>query len=148
MNILADSLGGQLSAEDRTLILNKLDDLRSDSIKYADASDLFRTGQVRIDRIEAPGSLGFEQFQDSIVRDFSIPVDMNNDISTYYLHYHGLFDTLQLSYQREIAQTFDGVRMRIYDIGVNQEISTFDSIQVKCYNSECSNDLTDVFIYF
>ena len=148
MTQLTDSLEGQLSNEARNLIINKLDILREDSIIYAEKYDLFRVGKAKIDWIEAPGSVSFEQFQDSIIRDFSIPVDMNRDTSTYYFYYHDLIDTLQLNYRREITQTLDGVRMRLFDISINQELSTFDSVQIKCYKSECSNDLTNVFVYF
>ena len=148
MTQLSDSLEGQLSNEVRNSIINQLDILREDSIIYAEKYDLFRVGKARIDWIEAPGSIGFEQFQDSIIRDFSIPVDLNRDTSTYYFYYHDLIDTLQLNYKREIVQTFDGVRMRLFDISINQELSTFDSVQIKCYKSECSNDLTNVFLYF
>ena len=145
---LVDSLDTQLSADDRNNILAEVSSLKEDSSKYSEMVKLFKTGMTKINSIEAPGSSGFEQFQDSIIRDFSIPVDMRHDTSTYYFTYHGFSDTLQLYYQREIAQTFDGVRMRINGIGVNKELSTFDSIRVKCYNRDCSNDLTTVFIYF
>lgn len=148
INDLVDSLDTQISADERNNILTKLSSLREDSLKYSEIVKLFRSGMTKITSIEAPGSSGFEQFQDSIIRDFSIPVDMRHDTSTYYFTYHELSDTLQLYYQREITQTFDGVRMKIFGIGVNKELSTFDSIRVKCYNRDCGNDLTTVFIYF
>ena len=146
--MLADSLEGQLSSEVRNKIIGELEKLREDSLRFDEDYNLFRASETKIDAIEAPGSEGFEQFQDSIIRDFSIPVDPNSDSSTYYFHYHDLVDTLQLYYEREIIQNFDGVRMGIRDIRVNEDISTFDSVQVKCYNPECSNDLTYVYVFF
>ncbi|MCG8311009.1 MAG: hypothetical protein MI975_26720 [Cytophagales bacterium] len=145
---LVDSLEGQLSDEAQTAIQNELIRLREDSARFNEDYQLFRVSKAKIDEIEAPGSLGFEQFQDSIVRDFSIPVNMNSDTSTYYFYYHGLTDTLQLYYKRAITQSYEGVRMRLWDIVVNEELSTFDSVRVKCYDRECSNALTHVYLYF
>jgi len=146
---IVDSLNNQLTTEERNILLDQLSILREDSINYNETNQLFLSRKINMNRIEAPGSAaGFEQFQDSIIRDFSIPVDMQHDSSIYYFTYHGLTDTLQLYYQRDIAQTFDGVRMRLSEIGVNEEMSTFDSIRVKCFNTDCSNDLTTVYLYF
>ena len=143
-----DSLSGQLPMDERTLLEEELRLLREDSLQYNEPYNLFKVGKTRIDAVEALGSKGLEQLQDTIIRDFSIPVDMQRDSSTFYFTYHGLIDTLQIYYQREITQTFDGVRMRLKEIEVDKEISTFDSLRIKCYNVECSNDRTTIYIYF
>lgn len=147
--ILSDSLITNITEETRKTFVDELVELRIDSTKYDDAISLYSAGKAGIDQIEALGAEdGFIQFQDSIVRDFSIPVNMSSDTSTYYFSYHELVDTLQVYYQREITQTLDGVRMQLTDIGVNEEMTTFDSIKVKCYNRECGNDLTTIHVYF
>ena len=143
-----DSLSGQLPMDERTLLEEELQLLREDSLQYNEPYNLFKVGKTRIDAVEALGSKGLEQLQDTIIRDFSIPVDMQRDSSTFYFTYHGLIDTLRIYYQREITQTFDGVRMRLKEIEVDKEISTFDSLRIKCYNVECSNDRTTIYIYF
>ena len=148
ISILKDSLSGSISQEDVSKINSLLSLLREDSTKYTEAVSLFRNGRVSIDDISAPGSTGFEQFQDSIFSALYIPVDMENDVSTYYFRFHDIIDTLQLRYQREIVQSLDGVRMRLRKIEVDREITTFDSVRVKCYNVECGNDLTTVYVYF
>lgn len=146
--IFMDSLNSELSAEAKNSIIEELTLLRIDSAKYDGDLSLFQVGRTKMQSITAIGSLGFEQFQDSIIRNFSIPIDMHHDTSTYYFSYHELVDTLQVYYQRDVTQTFDGVRMRISGIGVNEEMSTFDSIRVKCYNRECSNDITAIYVYY
>jgi len=149
MSDLRDSLKNEQLADDqRAIMLSELSKLREDSVNFTEKYDLLRLGKTKIDAVYAPGSKSFEQFQDTLIRDFSIPVDMNHDTSTFYFQYFGFTDTLQIYYQRDVRQTLDGVRMKINGIGVNKEISTFDSIQVKCYKSECSNDLTTIYIYF
>ena len=146
--VFVDSLKTQLGDEDRNEIIDLLSSLREDSAKYGEAVSLFKAGRINISAIEAPGSSGFEQFQDTVMSAFFIPVDMKNDVSTYYFNFHDLVDTLQLNYHREIQQSIDGVRMRLSGIEVNRENSTFDSIRVKCYKADCGNDLTTVYIYF
>ena len=148
ISVYVDSLSGQLSMDERKALEEELELLREDSLLFDESYNLFRIGKTKIDVIEAQGAKDLEQLQDTIIRDFSIPVDMQRDTSTFYFTYHGFIDTLQLSYQRDIVQTFDGVRMKISDIGVNKEISTFDSTRVKCYNVECSNDRTTIYVYF
>lgn len=143
-----DSLSGELSNEDRNALEEELKSLREDSLIFDGSYNLFKVGKTIIDAIEAPGSTGLEQLQDTTIRDFSIPIDMHHDTSTFYFTYHGFIDTLQIFYQREINQTFDGVRMKLSNIGVNKEISTFDSISVKCYNRTCSNDQTTISVYY
>ena len=137
-----------LTVDDRKLIENTLTDLRVDSTILDEEYTLFRSNYTRIDLLEAKGSSMTSLFQDTVIRDFAVPVDMQHDTSTFYFMYHELTDTLQIFYQRDVMQTFDGVRMKINEIGVNQEISTFDSIRVKCYNVDCSNDQTTIFLYF
>ncbi len=143
-----DSLQTELTAEERDVLLAELKVLREDSSYYGDLYTLFRSGNTRINEIEAFGARGFEQFQDTIIRDFALPVDMQHDTSTFIFNYHTLTDTLQVYYQREVVQSIDGVRMRLHGIGVNGDLTTFDSVFVKCYKRDCGNDLTTVFVYF
>ena len=145
---LTDSLTTTLTSEQEQTIRSTLTSLRADSAQFQENFDLFRVGKTNISFIDAPGAVSFEQFQDSIIRDFGIPVDMSQDTSTYYFNYHGLVDTLQVYYQREITQNLGGVRMSLTGIGVNEDITTFDSVLVKCYKAECRNDLTTIFVYF
>jgi hypothetical protein len=146
--VKVELLLGQLSAEERNTIEEELEILREDSLKYDVPYNLFRLSKTKIDAIEAPGSISLEQLQDTTIRDFSVPIDMHHDTSTFYFTYHGFTDTLQLFYQREVTQTIDGVRMKINEIGVNEEISTFDSTSIKFYNVTCSNDQTTIYLYF
>ena len=143
-----DSLSTQLTDQERSELLEELSLLREDSIKYDEIYSLLRVGKTIIDVIDAPGALNMEQFQDTVIRNFAIPVDMNHDTSTFYFTYHGFTDTLELHYQRSVIQNFDGIRMRLSDIGVNKEISTFDSLRVNCQKGNCSNDQTTIYIYF
>ena len=128
IELLTDSLSTNLSVVERDEIVSSISGLRADSAKYNESISLYKVGKTRIDGIFAPEAIGFSQFKDSIIRDFAIPVNMTKDTSTYYFSYHELVDTLQVYYQREISQTLDGVRMRLSDIGVNEELTTFDSI--------------------
>lgn len=148
ISVFTDSLSTQLPDDVRSNIMELLSTLRVDSAKYDEAINLFRVGKIKIGTIEAMGSAGFEQFNDSTIRDFAIPVNMQRDTSQYVFHYHDHIDTLQVHYQREITQNLEGVRMRIKEIAVNEEITTFDSVKVKCYSSNCSNDITTIEVYF
>lgn len=143
-----EQLTEDLLADERALLEKTLVELREDSAYLDDQYTLFRSSNTRIDLLEAHESSMTNFYQDTVVRDFSIPVDMQRDTSTFYFTYHGFADTLQLYYQRDVVQTLDGVRMKLNGIGVNQEISTFDSIRVKCNKVECSNDQTTIFLYF
>jgi len=148
ISALEEALDSLIGQEEISTIAGSLALLRDDSTKYADAVSLFKNGRVNVDRIIAPGSVGFEQFQDTIFSELYIPVDMDNDASTFYFSFHDLVDTLQISYKRNIVQSLDGVRMRLSNIVANDELSTFDSVRVKCYNVDCGNDLTTVYVYF
>lgn len=148
IELLVDSLNKELSAEQKKVIEAELGVLREDSLWLDDQYSLFKTGKIRIDRIFAPGSLGLEQFQDSTVQNFGLPVDLNNDTSTFYFSYHGFVDTLQLYYHRSIVQNLEGARMRLNDIGINENMNTFDSLRLGCGNKQCSNDNTTIYIYF
>jgi hypothetical protein len=141
---LVDSLSGSISNEQKEALIDEIELLRADSTDFA----IVRSGRVRIDALQSPGAENLAQLQDTIIREFSVPIDMRNDTSTFYFAYHGYQDTLQIFYQREITQNLEGVRMKLNGIGVNKEVSTFDSLRVKCNNSECSNDRTTVYIYF
>lgn len=143
-----DSLETDITAEQRNQILEVLASDRADSTKYQQASTLFRSGKTKIDFMTAQGAQNLDQFQDTIIREFALPVDMQHDTSSFYFTYHDMVDTLQLYYHREIKQTLDGVRMKLTNIGVNDELSTFDSTRVKCYRRDCANDLTTIFVYF
>ena len=145
---LVDSLTAELTTEQIAVFEEELISLRSDSISLSDAYTLLRSGKVQIHEILAPGSIGLEQFADSLISEFALPVNMQSDTSTFYISYYEFIDTLQLVYERNVFQNLDGVRMKITDIGVNEEVSTFDSLRVRCGNSTCSNDQTTVYIYY
>lgn len=148
INIIRDSLSKDLDAMDSIELVEELTLLQMDSLKYDEMYNLLRIGKTKIDAIDAPGAMNMEQFQDTIIRSFALPVNMYQDTSTFYFTYYDHMDTLQLYYQREVIQNLEGVRMKINGIGVDKEISTFDSVRVKCYNSDCANDRTTVYIYF
>jgi len=148
ISLYTDSLAGDLTDEERNQLLAELSSLRSDSSKFSETSSLFRSGKAKLNLINAVGAQNLEQFQDTIIRDFAIPVDMRHDTSTFFFTHHDVVDTLQIYYEREITQSLDGVRMKLYGIGVIQEMSTFDSVRVTCYSSNCSNDITTIFVYF
>jgi len=148
MQDLIDSLADSLSIEQQSEIEKKLTALRADSIVFGEEYSFFRSGQIKIDEIVAPGSEGFGLFADSVFRSFALPVNMQADTSTYYISLHGLTDTLQMYYKRDIFQSIDGLRMQITNIGVSGEVTTFDSLRLQCNNRSCSNDQTTVFIYF
>jgi hypothetical protein len=149
MELLLDSLNGDdLSNEAIEALESRLMSLRSDSVSLGDDFSLFRSGSARIDAIFAPGSKGLEQLQDTVIRDFALPINMQTDTTTFYFSYHTFTDTLQVYYHRDIIQSLDGMRMLISDIGVSEELTTFDSVSVKCSNRKCSNDRTTIFVYF
>jgi len=148
IEILVDSLSGELTQEQIQAIEAKLEKLRIDSAELSDDYSIFKAGKVRIDEIMAPGSIGFAQFEDTVMRDLSLPVDMHADTTTFYMTYQSITDTIQLYYHRDVYQSLEGFRMRITNIGVNEEVTTFDSLQVECDNKSCSNDQTTIYIYF
>lgn len=148
ISIIRDSLSNQIDFKDSIDLVEELASLQEDSLKYDEIYSLLRVGKTQIDAIDAPGAMSMEQFQDTIINSFALPVNMSHDTSTFYFTYYDFVDTLQLYYQREVIQNLEGVRMKIKGIGVNEEISTFDSVRVKCSNLDCTNDLTTVYIYF
>ncbi len=141
-------LEGELSPEERAEIQQSLIILREDSIRLGEDYSLFTSGSALVDFIAAKGGKSMDFFQDTVINNFAIPVDMQHDTSTFYFGFHGFEDTLQLFYSRQITQTLDGVRMQVSGIGVDEEISTFDSVRVQCLKSGCSNDQTTIYIYF
>jgi hypothetical protein len=147
IKLLADSLQQELSEESRNILQSELTSLRLDSLRLSEEFALFRSNRIRINEIEAPGSVGLEQFQDTVVLNFAMPVDMKRDTTTFYFSYHGFLDTLQVHYEREVVQNLEGVRMKLRNIQVNRAVTTFDSIRVQCNKRECSNDKTTIFIY-
>jgi hypothetical protein len=148
MSAYSDSLENAVEPEIISSLTEKISALRSDSLHYDEIYNQLRVMKVLMDEITAPGAMNLEQFQDSLIRDFAIPVDMQHDTSTFFFNYYELTDTLQIVYKRDIIQNLEGMRMRIYDINVNEELSTFDSVRVKCYKSQCSNDITMIYVYF
>lgn len=140
--------GEELTEGERNAILQELAALRQDSTLLGGQYTLYRSGGALLDFVEAKGAESMDFYQDTVVRNFAVPVDMQHDTSTFYFGFHGFEDTLQLFYSRQITQTLDGVRMRLNGIGVNKEMSTFDSVRVQCLKSGCSNDQTTIFLYF
>lgn len=145
--LLADSLQKELPENTREALQSAFSDLRQDSLRLGHDFELFRTNKILIDEIYAPGSVSLERFQDTVVFNFAMPIDMKRDTTTFYFSYHGFVDTLQIYYQRDVVQNLEGVRMRLRNIGVNRELTTFDSLRVQCNRRECSNDQTTIFIY-
>ncbi|NJN25418.1 MAG: hypothetical protein HC819_05315 [Cyclobacteriaceae bacterium] len=148
LKALQDALKGELTEGEKNEINAQVALLKVDSAAYGQIFDFIKAGKTQLDAIIAPGAEQMEQFQDTVVRDFALPVDMSHDTSTYYFNYFGKIDTLQLYYQRAIVQTLDGMRMKIYGIGVNAALNTFDSARVRCYDTECANNLTTVYVYY
>lgn len=147
INILRDSLLKELPQNTKDIILAELAILKEDSLRLGYDFELFRTNKIQIDEISAPGSVSMEMFQDTVVFNFAMPVDMMRDTTTFYFSYHGFVDTLQIHYERSVIQNLQGVRMRLKNIGVNMETTTFDSLRVQCNRRECSNDQTTIYIY-
>lgn len=145
--ILRDSLLKELPQNTKDIILSELATLKADSLRLGRDFELFRANRIQIDEISAPGSVSMETFQDTVVFNFAMPVDMMRDTTTFYFSYHGFVDTLQIYYERSVIQNLQGVRMRLKNIGVNMETTTFDSLRVQCNRRECSNDQTTIFIY-
>ena len=126
-----------------------INELREDSTKLDDWLTLFRSGRTLINSISGIGVDDISAFEDTTVtKSFSLPVNMNEDESVYYFSYHDLTDTLKIQYEREIVQSLDGIRMRILELAVDESYTTFDSVQVNCIGSECSNQLSTIEIYF
>ncbi len=148
IQLLADSLNGDLTEEQVEAIEIELQTLRADSISLGEDYNLFRSGQARIDEVLAPGSVDFELLGDTIINEYALPVNMQSDTTTFYFSYHNIKDTLQIYYHREIFQNLDGFRMLIRDIGYNREVTTFDSVSVICQNQTCSHDRTTIIVYF
>jgi hypothetical protein len=147
MEMLRDSLMKELPQNTRDLILSELANLKEDSFRLSTDFALFRTNRIQIDEIFAPGSVSLERFQDTVVLNFALPVDMKRDSTTFYFSYHGFVDTLQIHYERNVIQNLEGVRMRLNNLGVITESTTFDSLRVQCNRRECSNDQTTIYIY-
>jgi hypothetical protein len=143
---LLDSSAFVQKADSINLVLEQL---REDSTKLNEWLSLFRTGKTLINSISGDGVSDITVFEDTtITKTFSLPVNMNKDESIYYFSYHDLVDTLKIQYDREIIQTLDGIRMRILELAVDESSTTFDSVSVNCYGSECSNQLSTVDVYF
>lgn len=147
MEMLRDSLKKELPQNTRDIILSELANLKEDSFRLSTDFALFRTNKIQIDEIFAPGSVSLERFQDTVVLNFALPVDMKRDTTTFYFSYHGFVDTLQIHYERNVIQNLEGVRMQLNNLGVITESTTFDSLRVQCNRRECSNDQTTIYIY-
>ncbi len=145
--MLRDSLMKELPQNTRDIILSELANLKEDSFRLSTDFALFRTNKIQIDEIFAPGSVSLERFQDTVVLNFALPVDMKRDTTTFYFSYHGFVDTLQIHYERNVIQNLEGVRMQLNNLGVITESTTFDSLRVQCNRRECSNDQTTIYIY-
>ncbi len=137
-----------LSAEKQTRLTEELSALKQDSTTIGEPLALFRSYKARLSTFGAIGASGFEQWQDTIVNAVGLPVDMHHDTTTFFFTYYGRTDTLQVHYTREIEQSIEGMRMTLQNVGINDAISTFDSLSLKCPNRQCSNDRATIYIYF
>lgn len=137
-----------LTAEKQTRLTNELNALKQDSTTIGEPLNLFRNYKAQLSTFGAVGASGFEIWQDTIVTAVGLPVDMQHDTTTFYFTYHGRADTLQVYYTREIIQSIEGMRMSLKDIGVNEIMTTFDSLSLKCTNRQCTNDRATIYIYF
>jgi hypothetical protein len=120
--------------------------LVEDSIYYGGWEELFRSGYTRMDLIEGVGAEN--SYEDTVIRDFALPINMHADSSVYYFIYHDLIDTMKLSYKRDIVQTLDGVRMKIIELEVVEDMTTFDSVKVRCGDEICSNWEMNIEAYY
>ncbi len=111
--------------------------LLADSTKYAEWEDLFRRGYTHMDLIEGAGAE--YPYLDTVVRNFALPLNMHSDSCIFYFVYHDLVDTMKFRYRRNIVQTLDGVRMKLIELEVVRDMTTFDSIRVQCSEDTCSN---------
>ncbi len=132
---------------------DKIDSLRDeeivlveDSIYYSEWEVLFSSGRTHMDLIEGVGAVN--SYMDTVIRDFGLPINMHADSSVYYFVYHDLIDTIKLNYKRDVVQTLDGVRMKIVELEVDSDITTFDSVWVRCGDENCSNWEMNIEAYF
>lgn len=147
ITVLRDSLQKDLTAEQRSLVQNALVNARGDSAKFANQSAQLRSGRFLISELEASGAVGMEYFQDTLVMNFALPVNMNSDTTTFFIAYYENMDTLQITYTRSIFQNLTGVRMRLSNIEINEIVTTFDSLRVQCSRGVCNNEATTIFIF-
>jgi len=144
--ILIDSIENPAMIDSLTTAIAELE---SDSTKYSEWLDLFRRGKTAMGQIFGEGASDVSVFEDTVISaDFSLPLDMNRDESTYYFNYHNLTDTLKLVYKREVVQGIDGIRMRIFDLGFDASLTTFDSTVIRCIGVDCSNSRSFIEVYF
>jgi len=150
INLSLEEVREQLELETDQDIIDSLQNVEAglleDSVYYGEWESLFRTGYTRMDLIEGVGAENF--YADTVIRDFALPINMNADSSVYYFAYHDLIDTLKLNYKRDIVQTYDGVRMKVIELEVDKDITTFDSVSVRCGDENCSNWEMKIEAYF
>lgn len=150
INLSLEEVRGQLELENNPDKIDSLQNVEAglleDSVYYGEWASLFRTGYTRMDLIEGVGAEN--SYEDTVIRDFALPINMHADSSVYYFEYHDLIDTLKLSYNRDIVQTYDGVRMKVIELEVDREVTTFDSVSVRCGDENCSNWEMSIEVYF
>ncbi len=125
---------------------NEKDRLLEDSTKYAGWEELFRRGYTHMDLIEGVGAE--YPYVDTVIRDFALPMNMHADSSVFHFVYHDLIDTMKFRYKRDIVQTLDGVRMKLLEVKVVEDMTTFDSVRVHCRDDICSNWEMNIEAYY
>ncbi len=146
LQIVRDSLETETDPDKIDSLIRVEESLQEDSAKFAGWEDLFTRGYTHMDLIEGVGAENY--YADTVIRDFALPINMHADSSVYHFVYHDLTDTMEFKYYRDIVQTLDGVRMKIIELEVVQEMTTFDSVHVRCGDDICSNWEMNIEVYF
>ena len=153
LEIISNSLGEIREQLETETDPDKIDSLSAeeivlleDSVYYSEWEVLFSSGRTHINLMEGVGAVN--SYMDTVVRDFALPINMHADSSVFYFVYHDLIDTMKLNYKRDIVQTLDGVRMKIIELEVDKDITTFDSVSVRCGDENCSNWEMNIEAYF
>ena len=143
------SLLDTISVQYRDTLISAIELLVIDSAFFAERVDNFQDGNTLIDLLEGADMEPGSHFADTLInKDFLLPLNANSNKSVYYFQYLGITDTLALVYSRSIDQNLDGIRMQIFDLKIDESLTTFDNIGLRCKRSNCSNNNSVVEIYF
>ncbi len=138
-----------IPAEFRDTLALAIESQKTDSSLFALRISHFKSGTTFMDEIGGIGTQTAGQISDTLInRDFILPLNMNSDKSVYYFQYYDRLDTLALDYVRTIDQNLDGVRMKISNLSIDSNLTSFSIATLRCRKSNCSNNTSILEIYF